>query len=525
MTTLQLIRARRPIARFVGLTLVAACGGEARRLPTEQPAASIASVAVRLSRSTIQPLEIDAATLELFDANNQLLKWNPTVVWESSDTSVVGVIGAGTSVRLEARALGSATVTARFDGWVATAGVGVAWNPATRLLITTPSKMTLGERLQMSASTGPIVPPERTSWVSSNDQVVRVDPMGWLIATGTGTASVTASFAGLSASAVVAVHERGVGFGYMYVSPSPDLVSSYMYDIFSWAPDWTEGFSTSGTVSGTMFFPYGVVPDFGWVGPSHVVDDIAVYAVSIEGARCGAALQPILNSTFVVAGAPTAGCAFVDRSPGANVASRFELIAFRTGEFDGALALVRPEGPPLSTRGGVLESVVDGARAFEISGVAGDSVYWFVTPDREFAARCGIAPQQGTAVVAVHCSDTRVPDLRTFHAVAFGADARRGAEPIGFVELDGQGAVKRKATSRLDIEALPAAGVRDVRIAITGPALASFLRVPAVMVTAIADGAASCSLSGPPRGGGTNRVIVDLRCDPEVRGATVGVIY
>lgn len=134
-------------------------------------------------------------------------------VWTSSDSSVVSV-SAG---KLTVNAAGKATITAKYQGRTDTLALTVA-SPYKSMSIVDaeeankgPFEMQVGE--DPKALVASVLPTSGESvsvtddatWKSSNEAVARVDEHGVITPLAAGTATITASYLGVSATAIVAV--------------------------------------------------------------------------------------------------------------------------------------------------------------------------------------------------------------------------------------------------------------------------------------------------------------------------------
>ncbi|MDO4632651.1 MAG: Ig-like domain-containing protein [Eubacteriales bacterium] len=119
--------------------------------------------------------------------------------WTSSDSSVASVDDSG---KIRALKIGKAVITGTVDGKKATCTVTVASKAAITL---TPKKLslTIGETAQLTAKvTGT---PNKAQFTSSNNSIVSVSSTGKVLATGAGSAHITASVDGVSATCAVTV--------------------------------------------------------------------------------------------------------------------------------------------------------------------------------------------------------------------------------------------------------------------------------------------------------------------------------
>jgi uncharacterized protein YjdB len=127
------------------------------------------------------------------------------VAWASSDERVAAVDATG---RLEARAVGSATVTATVEGKVATASVRVITLVARVETDPPATGVAVGEVVQITAralGSDGIQLNRRITWTSSDPTVAAVDDAGRVTAMSLGSARITASSQGKSATTEVRV--------------------------------------------------------------------------------------------------------------------------------------------------------------------------------------------------------------------------------------------------------------------------------------------------------------------------------
>jgi hypothetical protein len=171
-------------------------------------------------------------------------------------------------------------------------------------------------------------------------------------------------------------------------------------------------------------------------------------------------------------------------------------------------------------------------------GVARDSLFWFVTAGADGVSGCWLTPADAIpapAVVRVMCDFVSLTDSNPlFYAAGFGANARRGAGPIGFAEVV-DGDFTRKVVDGLDLTVWSPARAnartsatksssRSVGVVVSGARLAAFDRLPAVLVTPVSSSHASCSITEPYRPTSTN-VVFTVTCTDNVSGFTLGVMY
>jgi hypothetical protein len=320
-------------------------------------------------------------------------------------------------------------------------------------------------------------------------------------------------------SLTVDVIRAAAGFGYFY---SGNAFATDLYGTGEfWVPEPGKGYSTAGSVSATWGPPYESSPDLGWIGPGNWAREAVLHAVSLENVPCAAYVTSAYG--WIRQGPPLIDC----WNARAKVQSvRMEFLAFIPDEFTGTVAALRPAQPAFTTSaGGISESSPAGdSRAYTMPGVARDSVFWFVTPGADGVTACGITPDEAVpreAAVRVACTtESYGPKVPTFYAVGFGADARHGTAPIGFVEV-GAGGVRRKMVDGLDIQTMESTGGL-IDVVVSGARLAEFDRLPAVLVTAISMNPASCGISEPLR---TPTMVRFFATCAGASGLMLGVVY
>jgi hypothetical protein len=521
-TTLQ---AARWLIRVAAICTLGACS-----VDTVQRAVGptvVASVRVYLTTSSVEPLDSTPLNLDVHDIQGRSVDAGGfTTSWTSSDESVASVVGG----LLVAHATGDVTITGTVNGVSGSVIVHVAWRRETQLVIGSPGGVVeAGSRIVFSpavvSTTRRQILAKDVAWSSSDPSVARIQAPGELLTLAPGTTTVVARFLGLADSVAIDVAVGTGGFGYFY---SGNAVGNEPYDDPAvWTPPAGMGFTTSGNVWALWELPYASQPSLGWIGSGSPARDAILHAVSLENLFCTAYVQSDTGFHFATTGAPLVDCG--DASRAVNQQSvRMEFLAFRPAEFTGTLGMVRPGWPPVSTTAGGLSetSATADSRAYAMPGVARDSLFWFVTPGAPNVSSCAAAPADAVVsqtVVRVICAGVKsLPFQPLFYAVGFGPDARRGTMPIGFAEVGTVGNVVRKAVDGLDIATSSArAGV--VQVIVSGPRLAAFDRVPAILVTAIAPVAATCGIVQPVRGPAGAWFLVT--CPDSASGFTLGVVY
>jgi hypothetical protein len=500
-----------------------------RSMDLGAPASSgpVAFVRVSLATALVEPFDTAPISVDIRDAQNRPAGTAADASWQSSDTSIASVSRGF----LVTHAPGDVTITATVGGVAGSTIAHVGWRPDTHLFIGGPrvsldvgAHVLLAPRLLGSTSHAELAA-RSVDWSSSNPLVAGVDAQGGVTAFATGTATLIARCLGLIDSMSVDVGTPKPGFAYFY---SGDAAVYDTYDATYWTPASGKSFTTEGFVSAMWDLPYPGLPDLGWTGPGRPARDAVLHAISLDSSLCAAYLQPDSGFQFVSAGVPLVECRD-SNFPAYEQSVKMELVAFRPAEFTGTLALLRPDWPAISTNtGGITQTgMTPDSRSYAMPGVSRDSLFWFVTAGASDVAGCHVAPSEATspqAAVRVICDffPFAATDPR-FYAVGFGADARRGSNPIGFAEIGNTGAVRRKVVDGVDITATRTSS-RTTDVVVSGDRLTAFDRIPAVLVTAIASNSARCGISEPSRPTPTTLKLV-VTCTENVSGFTLGVVY
>jgi uncharacterized protein YjdB len=186
--------------------------------------APVAKVTVSPASATLARGQTSSFSAELRDAGNHLID-DRTATWSSSDPSVATVSASGGVVAVK---IGATTITASAEGKTATAGVSVV-SPVDHIELT-PGTLTFASIGQSGGLTAKIVPRAgasiegiTVSFATSNAAVATVDPKGGVVATGNGTATITASADGSTATAGVTVKQVVASIA---VSPKAASVSA-----------------------------------------------------------------------------------------------------------------------------------------------------------------------------------------------------------------------------------------------------------------------------------------------------------
>jgi hypothetical protein len=493
----------RVVPSAIAICTLGACGADLPRA-TAPSFSGVYSVRPYLVVPSIEPFESATMLLDVRDAQNGSMDVRGSAAtWSSSNPSIVSV-ERGTAT---AHAPGDATITAAVGEVKGSVVVHVEWHAGARLdLPGPPAPLLPGDRFAFSPNivsvSHHLILPQEVVWSSSNLDVGRIDVIGGLVVFAEGTTTIIGRYLGLVDSVRVDVSATPPGFGYFYSGNA--TVDNY-FDETLWTPAAGMSFSTAGYVSVLWSSLYTGEPDLGWVATNSPARDIMMHVVSLDGMQCSAYLQPDVGYQFLSPGTPLVGC-HDSPLPPYQLSVHMEFLAFRSGEFSGTVAMVRP--------------------GWSVVGASGrDSLFWFVTPGALNVASCAIAPaDRSTSNASVICERMLdAPGPPVFYAVAFGPDARHGSAPIAFAEIDSGGVITRKVADGLELTT-SASGPRSVAVTVTGARMAAFDRVPAVLVTAVAPTATMCSMTEPTRSTPTS-VMFAVSCPNGVAGFTLGIVY
>jgi uncharacterized protein YjdB len=211
-----LVRALEPIEAATITAFFQGVSGTATVAVVPKPVASVTVEPATGSIEVDQQLQL-AATLRAADST---LLTGRQVAWESSDTTVARVDGAG---QVRGVTPGTVTVTATSEGVSGTARVVVSPKPVQTVEVS-PATATLevDRDLQLGATLraadGTLLTGRPIEWSSDNPAVARVDSTGRVLAVAPGDAAITATSEGRSGSAQVRVVPKPVNT--VQVSPA-----------------------------------------------------------------------------------------------------------------------------------------------------------------------------------------------------------------------------------------------------------------------------------------------------------------
>jgi uncharacterized protein YjdB len=187
-------------------TVTAAAGGASGSASLSVSAGSVAAVTVDPPSASVVAGSSQQLTATLTDALGNTVAAS-TVVWASTDTSIIGVSASGLAT---ASHVGTATVTATANGHSGKALFAVSVGPVSTIGITPASaSVQVGNSQQLSATLadaeGNTITNQSIAWASSAPSVATISNTGLIAAIATGSASMTATAGGKSKSASITV--------------------------------------------------------------------------------------------------------------------------------------------------------------------------------------------------------------------------------------------------------------------------------------------------------------------------------
>ena len=194
-----LLITRRVFASFAVCLFIAGCGGpEVEPTPTPKPTpepepkpTTIAVSGVSLSKTSMTLVEGDSETISATVSPSNAT--NQTVSWSSSPSDVASVDGGKVTALKPGKA--TVTVTTADGGKTATCSVTVEAKkiPVTGVTLDkTEAELVEGESITLTATIAPEDATDKTvSWVSSDEEIAKVDSEGKVSAIAPGTADIT----------------------------------------------------------------------------------------------------------------------------------------------------------------------------------------------------------------------------------------------------------------------------------------------------------------------------------------------
>ena len=194
-----LLFTKRAFATFAVCLFIAGCGGpEVEPTPTPKPTpepepkpTTIAVSGVSLSKTSMTLVEGDSETISATVSPSNAT--NQTVSWSSSPSDVASVDGGKVTALKPGKA--TVTVTTADGGKTATCSVTVEAKkiPVTGVTLDkTEAELVEGESITLTATIAPEDATDKTvSWVSSDEEIAKVDSEGKVSAIAPGTADIT----------------------------------------------------------------------------------------------------------------------------------------------------------------------------------------------------------------------------------------------------------------------------------------------------------------------------------------------
>ena len=200
----------RPYAAGLFALAVAACSSNSSTQPSlvsgTNGAGTAASLSISPSSATDSIGHTTQFTATVYDRRGVAVS-NQKVRWHSSDSTIVRIDGTGRAKRW---GVGRTTVTASVDSLSATAQTTALGVPIASIVVTpNPANPTVGQTVQFKAtlldSVGDTLTGRPVTWLSSAPSVISIDTLGLATAQSVGTATVSATSAGILAVASVNV--------------------------------------------------------------------------------------------------------------------------------------------------------------------------------------------------------------------------------------------------------------------------------------------------------------------------------
>ncbi len=237
-------------------TLRALLNGVVGSAPVTVTNASLVSLAVSPSSSTLQLGATEPMKATGTYADGTSVDLTNIVVWTSSDTTVAAVSNAqGSHGLATATGPGSATVTATLTGITGTASLSVTAPPPQQISIS-PAAPTrpVGSQVAFTASaqypngaTQDVT--AKAAWSSSSVAVASVDASGNAQTLSQGTTQITATFMGVTGSTTLTV--TGAQLDHISVTPSSPTLAVGVYAALDATATFTDGTVTDVTAEAT----------------------------------------------------------------------------------------------------------------------------------------------------------------------------------------------------------------------------------------------------------------------------------
>lgn len=268
----------------------------------------VASIAVFPSAASISKgLTVQYSAIStLTDGNTGDV--SPIVAWDSSDSSVASISGAGLATGM---GLGATSIRATLDGVSGETSLTVT-PPVLASIVVTPDPATVARGLSLQLSATGVFTDDTavdhtatSTWDSSNPAVATVDATGLVTGVAEGVTNITASVAAISGSAVLTV-------------TSPEVVSIAVFPASSSVPKGlTLQYSASGTFSDSS--TGDVSPLVTWSSSNSAVASIGSTGLAvglIEGATSiSASIGSISGTTSLTVTPPVLASVAVTPDP------------------------------------------------------------------------------------------------------------------------------------------------------------------------------------------------------------------
>lgn len=186
--------------------ITATVGGKSGTAAVTVTAASGASVAIALSKTTLAIGDVAFATTTIRDANGNIIY--PFFMTFSSSNPAVATVSAGGQVT--GVSPGTAQITVSYNGMSASATVTVAGSGIASVTITlTPTTLAKGAMGQAIATfrdaNGNVVANPGVTWTSSNPAIAPIAATGIVVGQSAGTVTITANGGGVTATTTLTV--------------------------------------------------------------------------------------------------------------------------------------------------------------------------------------------------------------------------------------------------------------------------------------------------------------------------------
>jgi uncharacterized protein YjdB len=287
-------------------------------------------------------------TATVYDSRGRVVT-GKLITWTSTDSTVVSINASGVATGI---GVGNANLVATTSGVSAQAQVSVTGTAIASIALTpNTASGAVGDSVQFAATmrdaSGNVLSGRRVLWTSTAPGVVSVDTAGWARALSVGTATITATSAGISASAATSVLAGGT------VTPPAPTVARVVV-----SPS-----SASGNVGDSAPFTATAYDSAG----------AAMTGLAVSWATSNAAVVTVTSAGYATA--TGAGSASVTATIGGASASAAITVA---GAAPSAPVVARVVVNPASASGNVGDAAQFSAIAYDATGAAmtGQTIAW-----------------------------------------------------------------------------------------------------------------------------------------------------